>query len=265
MTVSSALTGRERIFLYLSKGEKQMAESKKTTRDFFLDSAAVLADTFAKLGINGAVNEMFEALLRDMGIPYTFPYKQWTDFLKPPVKEEAERLCRVSDVLENQDNLMKYCIDNELVDPEKVDENYRLNEPQYISERLNFFLSKVKSLVTFPNLASVLGANSDGQPLRGRVASMLWQGIVDRYLPTDEQLESALRARFVANEPERAATLCFWRATPSTLCTLVAQRLDSASLARLATRLISNAKRWVTPAREQPVEPKPGPLGQLLQ
>lgn len=216
-------------------------------REFFLNSAAVLADTFAKLGITAPVNEMFEALLRDMGIPYSFPYKRWTDFLKPPVKAEAERLCRVSDSLEKQESLMNYCIKNDLVDRGKVDDNYRLNATQYVQERLNFFLSRVKSLTSFSNLARVLGADSKGQPLRGRVTTALWQGVVNRYLPTDEQIVAAIRSRFAVDEPQRAAALCFWKSSPGTLCKRIAKLVDTADMDRLATSIISRARQYVSP------------------
>lgn len=223
------------------------SQERPSGRDFFLNSAAVLADTFAKLGITAPVNEMFEALLRDMGIPYSFPYKRWTDFLKPPYKAEAERLCRVSDSFDKQQSLMSYCIKNNLVDRGKVDDNYRLNATEYVRERLNFFLSRVKSLTSFSNLARVMGADNQGRPLRGRITSALWQGVVNRYLPTDEQLVAAIRSRFAVDEPQRAAALCFWKSTPGPLCTRIAKLIDTTDMDRLATSIVSHAREYISP------------------
>lgn len=203
--------------------DRNDTETKMLT--FFLNQVAVVASLLQKLNLNSAINELFEAFLKDKGIPYSFPYKRWTDFLKPRYQAEAERLCRVSDSLGNQQKLMDYCIKNDLVDKTKVDENFRLNESQHVAERLRFVMRHLYDLkptfTSYENLQKVMGVafreTRPGQWVmkQRRVLDVVVPGLMQRYFPNPTQSKASY-ARFMDMisgdllTKHEKRTLCNW-------------------------------------------------------
>lgn len=223
-------------------------ESEQLT--FFLNQVAVIASILQKLNMTPAINELFEAFMKDKGITYSFPYRRWTDFLKPPYQEEAERLCRVSDTLEKQRQLMSYCIRNNLVDQSKVDENFLLNETQYVNERLRFMLRhlfdvKPFAFSSYRNLQKLLGINYQKDGNGSWTLNRLAPGLMDRYFPNPSKNSQAYFRFLDALEDlttHQKRTLCNWVTGAEQACSRsnVSKQYNKFDSAKEARPYISN-------------------------
>lgn len=197
------------------------AEEKQLQKDLGIDLVH-MATMMHKLGYDGGVNEMFYALMDDMGMSYNFPYKKWVSSMEGKDKMFVELMCRMSSRdTKKQGDLLKLCLKNKLIEESRM---RPFTETELVEERLFFMMHMLPTVSSLENVLKAMGiiakvttcrnSRSPCMEIRNHTTPT---SILNTYFPKGQELTQLLKSEKLTMAEKKL--ICVYYVSSNSICT----------------------------------------------